>query len=84
MFWGPSWLKCINFTDNDNKPIIYDAASFVCSLSMACVCEILKTTVITYSHKGIAIPWLIIKAGVNSFNRLINHTINGGKIFYCV
>ena len=63
-----------------SKPIIYDAASFVCSLSMVCVCEILKTTVITYSHKGIPIHWLIIiMAGMNSFNSHIIHTNNGKK-----
>ena len=56
---------------------MYDAASFLYSLSVACVCEILKTTVITYSHKGSPIHWLIIKAEVNTFNRLIIHTNNG-------
>ena len=64
-----------------NKPVIYDAAAFVCSFSIVGVCENLKTTVITYSHKGVPIHWLIIKARVNSFDRLITDINNENNFF---
>ena len=80
LFWGPSWLKynscSLSYPTQTNKLIIYDVASFVYWLGVTCVCEIMKTIVITYSHK---VNWLIIKADVNSFNRFIIHTNNGKR-----